>query len=60
MPRKTNCKKQCDTILRAYYKHCKAAYSMLKDRLDGGNMIQESDYSNMGEIEREEVQSLYL
>jgi hypothetical protein len=23
-------------------------------------MIQESDYSNMGEIEREEVQSLYL
>ena len=39
MPRKTNRKKQCDKILRAYHKHCKAAYSVLKDRLDGGNQI---------------------
>jgi hypothetical protein len=60
MSRKTNRKKQCDKILRAYHKLCRAAYSALKDGLDGGNMIQESDYSNMGEIEREEVQSLYL
>ena len=57
MPRKTNRKKQCDKILRAYHKLCRAAYSALKDRLDDGNVIQESD---MGEIEREEVQSLYL
>jgi hypothetical protein len=57
MPRKTNRKKQCDKILRAYHKLCRAAYSALKDGLDDGNVIQESD---MGEIEREEVQSLYL